>query len=221
MKLRLPILAIAILSAFTGPVSVPFTPHGTASAQTVADDKTALTAFYNATGGASWANNTNWLSDEPLGDWHGVTTSDDGRVTKLITNNNNLTGSIPAEIGDLSELTTVSLDSNKFTGSIPTEIGELTGLNHNRLSGCRRPKLTRLGLQTNCQALSPLGDLSNLTALGTKQLSGSIPTQLGSLSKLEKLYPTNCQALSPPNSAIEELELNHNKLNPHRTRQSV
>ena len=26
----------------------------------------ALEALYNATGGANWTNNTNWLSDEPL-----------------------------------------------------------------------------------------------------------------------------------------------------------
>ena len=38
------------------------------------DDRAALTALYNATGGANWGNNTNWLSDGPLGEWYGVTT---------------------------------------------------------------------------------------------------------------------------------------------------
>ena len=126
MKLRLTILAIVILStfAFAGSASAPFASHRTASAQTVADDKTALTAFYNATGGANWTNNTDWLSDEPLGDWHGVDTNDDGRVITLVLSNNNLTGSIPTEIGKLSALTVLNLsENNNLTGSIPTEIG--------------------------------------------------------------------------------------------------
>ena len=31
-----------------------------------------LVAIYNATGGANWTNNTNWLSDRPIGEWYGV-----------------------------------------------------------------------------------------------------------------------------------------------------
>ena len=42
-------------------------------------DRSALVALYNATDGDNWTNNTNWLSDEPLGDWFGVTTDADGR----------------------------------------------------------------------------------------------------------------------------------------------
>ena len=34
---------------------------------TVAGDRAALVAFYNATGGPNWANNTGWLTDAPLG----------------------------------------------------------------------------------------------------------------------------------------------------------
>ena len=43
----------------------------------------ALVALYNATGGANWRNNGNWLSNAPMGEWHGVTTDSDGRVTDL------------------------------------------------------------------------------------------------------------------------------------------
>ena len=38
-----------------------------ADAQTVATDRAALVAFYNATSGGSWNNNSRWLSDDPLG----------------------------------------------------------------------------------------------------------------------------------------------------------
>ena len=38
-------------------------------------------ALYNATGGANWTDSTNWLNEKPIGEWHGVTTDDDGSVT--------------------------------------------------------------------------------------------------------------------------------------------
>ena len=35
-------------------------------------DRVALEAFYRAAGGDDWNDKTNWLSNEPLGDWYGV-----------------------------------------------------------------------------------------------------------------------------------------------------
>ena len=59
-------------------------------------EKEALVALYNATDGANWTDNTNWLNDGvPLNSWHGVTTDAEGRVTVLNLSGNNLTGSIP------------------------------------------------------------------------------------------------------------------------------
>ena len=49
----------------------------------VAPDRAALVALYNATEGGSWTTRTNWLSGRPLDEWHGVTTDSDGRVTEL------------------------------------------------------------------------------------------------------------------------------------------
>ena len=48
-----------------------------------ASDREALVAFYNATDGDNWTNNTNWLGENAIGTWHGVTTNSDGRVTEL------------------------------------------------------------------------------------------------------------------------------------------
>ena len=56
---------------------------GLAQAQTnTPTDRDALVTLYNATSGGGWANNDNWLSDKPLGEWHGVTTDSDGRVRR-------------------------------------------------------------------------------------------------------------------------------------------
>ena len=46
-------------------------------------DREALVALYNAADGPNWSNNTNWLSDEPSGEWHGVRTDRSGRVLSL------------------------------------------------------------------------------------------------------------------------------------------
>ena len=58
---------------------------------TVADDRAALEALYDATNGANWSRNDNWKTDEPLGQWFGVRTSD-GRVVRLELYDNQLSG---------------------------------------------------------------------------------------------------------------------------------
>ena len=66
-------------------------------------DKAALVALYNATDGPNWANNRNWLSDRPIGEWARVSTDGDGRVTGLWLDGNELSGSIPSELGNLDQ----------------------------------------------------------------------------------------------------------------------
>ena len=65
----------------------------------VASDRAALVALYNATGGASWITSTNWLSERALDQWHGVATNSDGRVAELWLIRNQLAGPIPAGLG--------------------------------------------------------------------------------------------------------------------------
>ena len=57
---------------------------GLAQAQTnTHTDRDALVTLYNATSGGGWGNNDNWLSDKPLGEWHGVDVDDSGGVVRL------------------------------------------------------------------------------------------------------------------------------------------
>ena len=108
---------------------------------TVADDRAALEALYDATNGANWSSNDNWKTDEPLGQWFGVRINNsDGRVTRLDLSYNELNGTIPAEIGNLTSLTELELSFNLLSGTIPAEIGYLTSLTElelysNQLSG--------------------------------------------------------------------------------------
>ena len=75
-----------------------------------------MTVFYEATGGANWTNSANWLSDAPIGEWHGVTTDEEGRVTALSLEDNNLSGELPAAIGDLTHLKVLYLPGNRLAG---------------------------------------------------------------------------------------------------------
>ena len=170
-------------------------------------DKAALVALYNATGGPNWANNRNWLSDRPIGEWSRVSTDGDGRVTGLWLDGNQLRGSIPSELGNLDNLRTLSLSDNQLSGSIPSELGNLANLgvlwlDSNQLSG---PIPSELGNLANLYSLwlngnelsgsipSELGNLPNLgeLRLDGNQLSGSIPSELGNLPNLWSLHLSN------------------------------
>ena len=142
-------------------------------------DRSVLIALYNATEGSSWENSANWLTAAPLGEWYGVTTNSDGRVTDLRLGWNNLSGGLPSELGDLSEMRVMRLNDNALSGAIPSELGNLTGLEEfdvgeNKLTGA---------------IPTELGSLVNLTwlSVGSNHLTGNIPSELGSLVNLDHL----------------------------------
>lgn len=190
-------------------------------------DRAALVALYNATNGDNWRANTNWLSDAPLGEWHGVDTDGEGRVTHIALGDHNQSGRIPPELGDLRELRFLSLGGNSLmTGSIPPELGKLSNLQvlwlgNNKLTGSIPAELGRLSslreLSLNDNDLSglipaQLGDLSNLEALdiGHNELTGGIPPTLGNLSKLRKLALGSNRLSGKIPSDLGDLEnLNH------------
>ena len=95
-------------------------------------ERAALIAIYNATGGSNWERSDNWCSDKPLDQWYGVRTNSEGRVDKIELHGN-ITGQIPPEIGDLTELTWLSISNrllpdNLDFGPLPSEIGNLKKL---------------------------------------------------------------------------------------------
>ena len=153
---------------------------GNASAQdSVESDRAVLVALYNATDGPNWTGNTHWLSNEPLSEWRGVGVNDDGRVTALWLFGNQLTGEIPVELSQLSQLQDLSLDSNQLTGEIPVELSQLSQLqllylSSNRLTG---------------EIPAELGDLAQLNGLYLhgNELNGPIPSWLVNLTELREL----------------------------------
>ncbi len=78
----------------------------------------------------------NWGTGTAIGSWDGVTTSSNpSGITKLLRSNEDLSGTIPPELGDLFALTHLDLSSNSLTGEIPRELGILTNLESIKLSG--------------------------------------------------------------------------------------
>ncbi|XP_028063726.1 probable LRR receptor-like serine/threonine-protein kinase At1g06840 isoform X3 [Camellia sinensis] len=96
---------------------------------------------------------------------------------------NDLTGSIPKEIGNIASLELLLLSGNKLSGSIPNELGYLS-------------KLIILQIDLN-QISGPLPDsFSNLSSiehlhLNNNSISGQIPRQLSNLSTLRHLLVDN------------------------------
>ena len=144
-----------------------------------AADRDVLVTLYNATDGVNWTNNSNWLSDLPMKAWHGVTTDFEGRVSRLKLPENQLSGQLPAELGNLSNLTSLNLTRNELTGTIPTQLSNLSYLTLLALGGN----------QLTGTIPTQLGNLSNLTGLYLwgNELTGTVPAQLGNLSNLTLL----------------------------------
>lgn len=183
-------------------------------------ERKALIAFYQSTNGDSWTNNSGWKTAPLYSDgfsmpgtentWFGVSVTGDNQqknIAEINLPDNNLSGVIQKEIGNLSKLKVLQLISNHLSGNIPSELGKLSNLeildiSNNQLTGSIPENLGMLGnlryLCLNSNKLTgyipkELANLSNLIGLylENNQLEGDIPPELGTLNNLEILTLTN------------------------------
>ena len=138
-------------------------------------------AIYNASNGAAWAKNK-WDLTQPIDKWNSVTVKND-RVSALKLNTSGTitaNWTLPAEIGELTELTDLRINSNKLAGDLPDALYNLV-------------KLECLYFQNDALtcAISPkIGQLSRLSELyldRNANMTGSIPKEIGQLTKLTRI----------------------------------
>ncbi|MEL6560740.1 MAG: MopE-related protein [Bacteroidota bacterium] len=180
----------------------------------------ALRDLYFETSGGSWFDNTGWPDTQAAWDainsinqvsgWNGVTIVG-GDVIEVSLDSLNLTGSIPASIGNLKSLNVLSLSNNAISGSVPDEIGSLTNL--------MSLDLANNNLEDGIPAsISGLIKLVNLDLSDNENLSGLIVEEIFSLKQLETLRINNSGLTGPiPNDwtgliNLKELSLADNSL---------
>lgn len=202
-------------------------------AQTLEDDRLALVAFYQASGGDNWYDKTGWVvpgnvGDNPCG-WFGVT-CEGGRVTSLILEQNDASGEIPAAVGGLTALKHLDLSGAgdeffHYRGNLPAELGNLTNLEYldiseNMILG---PNIQVIGNLTKLKHLSitpywsvpaSFANLTNLEYLWmaandypfpTATNLGAIPAFIGTFTKLKTLILRNANATGPIPSSFSSL----------------
>lgn len=143
-------------------------------------ERNALMMLYNSTDGANWVDNSGWqdrgIVDGTECDWFGVECESElgiggvpDHVYGLDLRDNNLSGPLPGELADLTNLHQLILSGNALTGSVPADLNvNHLYLDHNQFSG------TIPDFTSDLWAL----DLSH------NDLTGDIPVSLAGLSEL-------------------------------------
>ena len=150
------------------------------------EERKALVALWNATGGENWkdlSNTTggqtystaNWCTDAPIDSWYGVTVNSEGHVMYLHLSDVGLKGTLPEEIGDMTFLQELWLSGNELSGPLPAGLGRLPALKDIDISG--------MGLRGNledCALKDIASHLKNLSLAGNL-FSGGFPEWVGDM----------------------------------------
>eukprot|EP00526_Cylindrotheca_closterium_P029314 CAMPEP_0113653814 /NCGR_PEP_ID=MMETSP0017_2-20120614/28799_1 /TAXON_ID=2856 /ORGANISM="Cylindrotheca closterium" /LENGTH=747 /DNA_ID=CAMNT_0000566871 /DNA_START=47 /DNA_END=2290 /DNA_ORIENTATION=+ /assembly_acc=CAM_ASM_000147 len=172
----------------------------------------SLAVLYYALGGDNWATQLNFLASDHECGWNeeipdenkevyavGVSCNSELLVDSLLIPSNNLQGSIPGEVRQLSELKFISLKHNEIAGELPSSLQQLTLLEY----------LDLKFNQVKGSIPDYIGQLPHLQVLGLShnKLVGSLPASLSSLRL--KTLAVDGNELSGDLSAIRQL--NHLK----------
>jgi hypothetical protein len=173
-----------------------------------ASERMVLLNLYASTNGAMWTNRANWNGAAGTEcTWHGVTCNSGGnRVTSISLDENNLIGTLPADLNALTDLAAFTIGGNQLTGAIPALTG-LTKLGHFDVSS------NQLG--GTIPALTGLTSLDYFDVSGNR-LSGPIPALTG-LSHLEFLFVNDNQLTGPipPLTGLDLLRAGGSRLCPN------
>ena len=141
-----------------------------------------LKKIYASTNGGQWTQKWD-ISQNKLHEvsWYGVGTKD-GHVVSLSLSGNNLSGTLPAELSDLTYLETLNLQSNAIEGQLPADLGRLINLKtlnvqSNKLSGI-------------IPVLYPISGLKKLS-IAANLFKGTLPGHLNEFEHIEQIDLSN------------------------------
>lgn len=182
-------------------------------ASTLKTDSLALLELHKSTNGTSWT--TKWDLSKPMSEWHGIELADidistgtQYRVISIALNGNMLTGTIPAEIANITLLERLWLHDNQIGGELPQSITAMTSLealrleNNSELGGSlpldlgnmeSLNTLTIMETKMNGEIPSSIGDIKNLVNLdlSSNSFSGELPVKLGYNENLQVFIINN------------------------------
>jgi Leucine-rich repeat (LRR) protein len=173
MKRCIPVMILVLLFILLTPGST----YGRISLQ----EREALLALYNKTGGRNWLQQKNW-NQAPGSEntWQGITCdAANTTVLKIELPNNRLQGVLPADLRVFSNMTILDLSNNRLTGEIPRWIESFKSL--------KKLNLSNNDFSGSIHAW--IGSLKNLEelVLDNNSLDGTIPKELAHLVNLKVL----------------------------------
>ncbi len=173
-------------------------------------DSLALVSIYQAAHGDKWAAEIAWQLNKPIDQWPGVVLLGD-RVNALNIPPLTEAWTLPAALGDLTEISSLSLSSASVEGPIPNQIYNLSKLetlylNENHFTGSISPKIAQL---THLHVFS---------ADYNEEISGDLPKEIGQLKELQALMlnHTGVSGMLPEEwigcSYLQTLEISNTQL---------
>ena len=145
----------------------------------IRQDYEAMVALYDNCNGINWTTKIGWeIKDIPVGEWTGVVV-EDYRVTEIALGNNNLTGELPDQFFDLTNLTRIQFQENNLVGMISPLIEQFQNLEW----------LYLYGNQLSGDIPSIFANLTQLENLSLHQndLSGEIGPMLTNMMNLKQI----------------------------------
>ncbi len=189
--------------------------------QLVEDECIALERLFENAGGLDWFNRTGWLRENQPCTWFGVTCNSKEwplNVIKIELVDNNVSGGLPGELGNLSELQELIIENTSGRGGFD----KLENILPSTLSFAKNLRVIRLGQNAIRGAIpNTYGRLENLEVLDLHDnlLDGFLPDSLSRMPNLREidLSENDLKGNIPPTwttlDNLEFLNLSENKVN--------
>lgn len=171
-----------------------------------------LVDLYNSTNGPNWTNNNGWTSSVSSSSclpcqWYGITCDNQDNIIGIDLYNNNLNGTVPTSLAQLTKLRMLKLMNNNLSGTFPDiwnglDMMEFVDLSNNQFTGTMPTslgnlmKLNTLYIENNNMSgglLASIADLPLLNVYWTKNnnFSGCYPGAYTSLCEIASVKFTN------------------------------